>query len=149
MLFVSIVFFFTIVYPSTFSNDKTKTLKRILSSNPQNTSLKIKLARALVESNQYDAVEKMATWDQTAANSKFASLIDQEITESPQDNIEAINHWENIMAEKKDFRDGYLKLALLYYLIYDNQKAQENIQKALQLDPNYEITKRLEEIIKN
>lgn len=149
LVFASIAFFLTITYSSVLSTDKTKTLKKALSSNPQDASFRIKLAKALVESNQYDAAEKMATGGQTTVNSKFANLIDQKITEDPQDNIKAISYWENITTEKKDFRDGYLKLALLYYLTYNNQKAEENIQKALQLDPNYELTKKLEEIIKN
>lgn len=55
--------------------------------------------------------------------------------------------WQKIIAEKPNYRDGYLQLAFLYYQIYQNDKAKAYLQKALVIDPNYEPARKLEETL--
>lgn len=68
--------------------------------------------------------------------------------ENPEELQKLIEKWERIVAETPTYRDGYLQLALYYFKLGDKEKAQENLQKALELDPNYEPTKELEKLIK-
>lgn len=61
---------------------------------------------------------------------------------------EEINFWEKEVTHKPDYRDGYLQLAVRYYEIYNHEKAKLALSKAFSLDPNFEVTKKLMEIIK-
>lgn len=54
-----------------------------------------------------------------------------------------IAYWENLIQETPTYRDGYLKLATLYWQLEDKEKVKENLDKAIEVDPNYEETKRL------
>ena len=55
--------------------------------------------------------------------------------------------WEEILAAKPDFRDGWLKLAVSYLEIGAVQKAKEALDKAKELDPNYEKIKEIEDVL--
>lgn len=55
--------------------------------------------------------------------------------------------WESQLKDKPDFRDGYIKLAAIYYQLRDLEKAKQNLEKARQIDPNYEPTQKLEELL--
>lgn len=70
------------------------------------------------------------------------------IKNEPQRIKSEIIFWEKIIADKPEYRDAYLQLALLHYQIYETNKAKEYLQKAKELDPNFEVIKQLEEIIK-
>lgn len=54
-----------------------------------------------------------------------------------------IIYWENTVDKTPTYRDGYLKLATLYWQLGNNEKAKDNFIKAQQIDPNYEKTKEL------
>lgn len=56
-----------------------------------------------------------------------------------------IKEWEEVVRETPTYRDGHLKLATLYWKINEDQKAKEAINKAKEIDPNYEPTYKLEE----
>lgn len=58
-----------------------------------------------------------------------------------------IRKWGKITQEFPGYRDAYLKLASLYYQIYQNEKAQENLKKALELDPNFTPARELEKTL--
>lgn len=70
----------------------------------------------------------------------------EKIKNEPQKIKNEISFWEKIIAEKPDYRDAYLQLAILNYQIYENEKAQEFIKKALALDPNFAPTRELERL---
>lgn len=59
--------------------------------------------------------------------------------------ITEINRWEQIVSQSPTYRDGYLKLAVLYWKIRDDHKAQNAVTKAIEIDPNYEETKNLKQ----
>lgn len=72
----------------------------------------------------------------------------EKIKNEPQRINNEISFWEKIVAAKPNYRDGYLRLALLNAQIYETQKAKTYLQKAVVLDPNFEATKELENLIK-
>lgn len=43
--------------------------------------------------------------------------------------------WEQILAERPDYRDGWIQLAAIYYKLGNKEKAKEAISKAKVLDP--------------
>jgi tetratricopeptide (TPR) repeat protein len=56
-----------------------------------------------------------------------------------------IRKWEETLEKYPGYRDVYLRLAVLNWQINNQKKAKEHLQKAKELDPNFEITKKLEE----
>lgn len=57
--------------------------------------------------------------------------------------------WEKVVSQKPNYRDGYFKLAIIYYQLKDLDKAKENLDKAFELDPNFEKGRELESILEN
>jgi len=55
--------------------------------------------------------------------------------------------WEQILAERPDYRDGWIQLAAVYYQLGDRQKAKEALKKAKSLDPNNETVLSFEKLI--
>lgn len=72
----------------------------------------------------------------------------EKIKNQPAQINQEISFWGKVVASKPDYRDGYLHLALLNYQIYETQKAKAYLQKAVALDPNFEATKELEDLIR-
>lgn len=58
-----------------------------------------------------------------------------------------IAQWEEILEKYPGYRDAYLRLAVLNWQINNSEKAKEYLEKAKELDPNFETTKELEEIL--
>lgn len=56
--------------------------------------------------------------------------------------------WQKTTEGFPGYRDGYLKLAVLNWKIYQTDEAQKFLQKALEIDPNNETIKRFKEMIK-
>ena len=51
--------------------------------------------------------------------------------------VKDLNYWNNQVIDKPNYRDGYFKLALIYYQLGDNYNSEENLVKAMRLDPNF------------
>lgn len=49
-----------------------------------------------------------------------------------------ITHWQRVVSDHADYRDGYFRLALLHYQLGDIAHASEYVEKSLALDPNFE-----------
>jgi tetratricopeptide (TPR) repeat protein len=60
-----------------------------------------------------------------------------------------IAFWQEVITRKKDYRDAYLRLAVLNYQINQEEESRAFLQMALRLDPNFEPAKKLEEILKD
>lgn len=58
-----------------------------------------------------------------------------------------ISYWQNVVTEKKGYRDGYFQLAVLWYQLGQNVKAQIYLSEALKLDPNFEEGRKLEKVL--
>jgi len=60
-----------------------------------------------------------------------------------------IQQWEKISQDFPGYRDAYLQLTRLYYTLHQDEKAQEKLNKALELDPNFEPTQEMEEMLRD
>lgn len=58
-----------------------------------------------------------------------------------------ISEWEKILETKPNYRDILLRLTLLHYQIYNQEKAQENWLKVNYLDPNNQEVQKVGQII--
>ncbi len=134
--------------------------KLIVMLNPHDISSHLLLTQAYLEQGDMEAVERELTLAQgLTANSLSVTTssvlgtslsplkIWQKIQNEPQRIKEEIVYWQKIVAERPSYRDAYLQLAILNYQIYENQKAKDYLNKALELDPNFEPTQKLEKII--
>lgn len=54
-----------------------------------------------------------------------------------------IDYWETVLKTKPNFRDVYLRLSLLYYQLYEDEKAKQTWEKAFYLDPNNEVVREV------
>ncbi len=59
-----------------------------------------------------------------------------------------IGQWEEALEKYPGYRDVHLRLAVLNWQIKNDEKAKEHLQKARALDPNFEMTKELEKILR-
>lgn len=133
-------------------------LKEKLIRNPNDFGAHLQLAENFLENNQLEEAERslrlarqhlggeMILGEQV--NTKLNELWQQKRYSDPKDIRRLISAWEKIVEEKPNYRDGYLQLAILHYKLYENDKAKEYLNKALDLDPNYEPARELEEIIR-
>lgn len=55
--------------------------------------------------------------------------------------------WENLVSQIPTYRDGYLKLAILYNRLGNASKAKESLQKAIDIDPNHGKVSDLKETL--
>lgn len=58
-----------------------------------------------------------------------------------------IVRWKEASEKYPGYRDIYLRLAVLNWKIKNDEKTKENLQKAKELDPNFEMTKEIEETL--
>ena len=58
-----------------------------------------------------------------------------------------IKQWQQFLQNNPSYRDGYLHLALLHYQVNEPQKAHESLQKAIEIDPNHEVSRQVEHLI--
>lgn len=99
----------------------------------------------LLQNYQYQEAEKMLIAAESAGASSdlLASFWSRKHAQDPIDIKKQIAVLEKVSAEKPDYRDVYLKLAILNYQIFNNPKAKEYLMKAEELDPNYPLTRKL------
>ena len=55
--------------------------------------------------------------------------------------------WEQLLAEKPDYRDGWLQLSSLYAKMGNVEKAQKAFNQAKEIDPNFEELPSLEKLL--
>jgi len=150
--------------------DEFQLLKEKLIRNPNDFEANLQMAEKFLENNQLEEAEKVLRLAQQhlrgggappsagrhlggemilgeQANTKLNELWQQKYYSDPEDIRRLIAAWEKIIEEKPNYRDGYLQLAILHYKLYENEKAKEYLQKTLDLDPNYEPARELEEIL--
>ncbi len=145
--------------------DEFQLLKQRLIRNPADFETNLQMAEKFLENNQLEEAERVLLLAQNnlqftiynlqsektvlgeQTNEKLKELWQKKQYSNPEDIKQLISAWEKIVAEKPNYRDGYLQLAVLHYKIYENTKAKEYLQKALELDPNYEPAKELQKIL--
>jgi len=139
--------------------------KHNLLKNPNDFQAQITLVEEFLANNQFKEAERTLLLAQKIynlrfmnyylesqvlgeeANSKLAELWQRKYYSYPEDIKRLIAAWEKIIEEKPDYRDSYLQLTYLHYKLYENEKAKEYLEKAIELDPNYELTREMEKIL--
>ena len=75
-------------------------------------------------------------------------LIKKEIVDSGRSKVlEQISYWNSVVEKRADYRDGYFQLSVLSYQIGKKDDAIVYLEKALQIDPNFEEGRKLEKIL--
>jgi len=127
-------------------------LKEKLVKSPYDLEAHLELAKIFLGANQFEKAEKELKFLQFNSQSEIRNSVievlwQQKHYSDPKDIKKLISGWEEVLEKYPDYRDGYLQLAYLYYKLDKNKQAKENLKKALALDPNWEKTKELKEII--
>jgi len=142
-----IIIFFLIILSLFLPKTALQSLKENLLKNPNNTEIKIKNIEALLKENQFQASEEILKSISQDQNGSLNQLWQKKHYSDPEDIKELIKAWEKITKDKPQYRDAYLQLAILNYKIKEKQKSKNNLNKALEIDPNFELTKKLKKII--
>ncbi|HUV42812.1 MAG TPA: hypothetical protein VMY36_02785 [Patescibacteria group bacterium] len=139
--------------------DNFQKAKDNLLKNPKDFQAQITLAETLLANNQFEEAEKTLLLAESQmkqtneqilgeqTNLKLEELWQKKSYSDPNDIEKLIAAWEKIIEEKSDYRDGYLQLAYLYYQLYENEKAEKYLKKAIELDLNYQPARALEKLI--
>lgn len=158
-----LVFLFTLatflflVFPSfLLPKDPFQKLKDLVLKNPNNTEAHLSLASEFLKNNQLQEAEKefiiIADLEQRKNNNsnvlgsdtKLQELIMSWQEQNPVEIRKKIVKWEQIVSDFPTLRDGYIYLSYYYYKLGQKGIAEEYLQKALSLDPNYEPSKELQ-----
>jgi tetratricopeptide (TPR) repeat protein len=131
--------------------DQFQKAKENLVQNPRSLESYLALIEEYLRNNQVNEAEKQLLLAEQIQPSDYQvhQLWQKKKELSPEDIKELIKYWEKVVAEKPDYRDGYFQLALLYYKLYNNEKAKEYLEQSLILDPNFEPAKELKEVLGN
>jgi tetratricopeptide (TPR) repeat protein len=139
--------------------------KERLAENPQDIEARLILAEEFLNNNQFKEAEKELLLAQEIerssdraierssndvlgiTTSRLEALWGKKQEADPENIRWLISQWEKVIYQQPDYRDGYLRLALYHFQLFENQKAQAYLQKALELDPNFEPTQELLQII--
>lgn len=129
-----------------------ETLKLSVLQNPQEPQGHLFLAKKYKEVNDLGNAKReiLVGLNFAPENKELKSAFGEieNLQNTPQEVSLEIQNWEKIAQDFPGYRDAHLKLSQLYFSIYQNEKAEENLQKALELDPNFkpawELQKSLE-----
>lgn len=131
-----------------FQQAKEQLVKNPLVKNPNDFEAHLILAKEFLKNNQFEKAEKeLFMAQEQKPNSKLENLWIKKYYSDSKDIKKLIQAWEGTLAEKPDYRDAYLHLAWLHHQTYEDQKAKEYLEKAIELDPNFESTLKLQKII--
>ncbi len=134
--------------------------KERLTKDPHDFEAHLLLAEEYLENNQLGEAEKelllaqeFKVKDNQVLGQRTSASLDElwqrKREANPEEIKKSIQSWKEIITEKPDYRDGYLQLALLHYKLYEDKKAEEYLQEALTIDPNFEAAKQLEELLRS
>lgn len=139
---ISNFIFSTFSPSSSFDKAKQEILKE-----PNKPGGYLKLADEFLKVNNFEEAKKELSlglsFSFDSSLKKKIGEVEEEIRK-PSEIRKEILEWEKIVSEKPDYRDGFLRLALLYYRIFAKEKARENLNKALAVDPNFKPAREIE-----
>lgn len=149
---VAVLLFFA--YLLSIPKSEMRGLQESLAVSPTDTSLNLRLAEELLERNQYQEAEKVLAWAErlvekndaagAADKARLEELWKQKHLEDPQEIQKLIEGWQAIVGEKPYYRDGYLQLAYLYFMLGDKNRSLEYVRETLDIDPNFEPALEME-----
>lgn len=119
-----------------FGEVKTKLVK-----NPTNPELHLNLAQIYKEVNNFQkSKEEILIALQYSPNSRVLQKSLEEIKkleEKPQEIKKEIAKWEGVVLLYPNFRDAWFRLSVLYWQVFEEEKAKTALGKTLELDPNF------------
>jgi len=146
------------LYSFFLPKDKFQMARERALKDPRDLETHLILTEEFLKNNQIEEAEKELTIAQSltinhkssvlGATSKLEELYLKYQEENPQELQKLISNWEKITSETPTYRDGYLYLSLYYFKLGNQEKARENLTKALEFDPNYEPVEELKKLIK-
>jgi tetratricopeptide (TPR) repeat protein len=152
-----ILFFLMIIASFFYPLSPAQQIKKQLLANPWNFDHHLKLAEIFLEDHQFKQAGQALLLAQAIKDRKpdvtnktdlsLEKLWEEKQANDPQDIKELITLWEGIVAQRPDYRDGYLQLAVLNYKVFEDKKAQDYLKKALVIDPNFVPALELKKII--
>lgn len=153
------IFLFLTVHSLIFPEDETLERARLeVLKDPGNPTPHFRLGKIFLERNDFNVAKeefrlaeifsKKETWEENVlgATSPPLALL-KKAMEAPEEIAAEISFWEKIVKEKPDYRDAYLRLAVLNYQLHKKEEAREYLKKVIDLDPNFEPARELGEII--
>jgi len=126
-------------------------VKKGLVKNPTDPSLHLKLAEIYKKANDFKKAEKeILTARQYTSEKKTLDKNLEELKkleQKPQEIKTEIEKLEKAVSLYPNWRDAWFKLSVLYWQIFDENKARFSLEKVLELDPNFQAAKDLKKII--
>lgn len=163
MVFLLLFGFLVVNMASYFlPKNKFRIAQEQILDNPLNLEAHLILAEEFLKNNQIEEAQNELLVAQEITNNEKAGpqspsvlgasniieTIKNRLAENSRKETEKqIIRWRQIVADNLEYRDGYLRLAIYYFKVGDDQKAKENLQTALKIDPNFEPAKILEKSI--
>jgi len=71
----------------------------------------------------------------------------QKVEQERQKLISKVKFWESITSKYKGYRDAYFQLAVLEYQLKNFDQSKSYLQKAIEIDPNFEAARKLEKLL--
>lgn len=129
-----------------FSQIRKEVLK-----NPNSPKLHLRFAQLYQEKNDLENAKK-ELFLALNLNPDFQEAKDllekiRNLEEEPEKIKEEIKNWGEILKEKPGHRDIYFQIAVLNWQIYQEKEALEAVNKALELDPNFEPAKNFKKLL--
>lgn len=126
-------------------------LKEAIELAPNNPSLHFQLSQLYKNTNNWPEAQKelliaLELSPDSLSIKKELTGVQKTLLE-PKQVEEELTFWKKEIAAKPDYRDGWIQLAVRYYELYQLEDAKIALSKAYQLDPNFEATKKLMEVI--
>jgi len=142
------------VYSYFLPKSKFERAKERVIKNPADIGAHLVLAEELLKNNrlkegetELEKITKLQAPSSNISNEnqvKLEKLWQEKQENDPQDLEILIQKWQKVLEEKPDYRDGWLKMAVYLIKVRKINEAKEALEKAKELDPNYEIIREIE-----
>ncbi|MBN1263396.1 MAG: hypothetical protein JW991_03485 [Candidatus Pacebacteria bacterium] len=139
------IFYLFFLPKSHFSTTKEKLLRI-----PDNIEAQIELAAIYLENNQFSQAERLLykiqeNKDAEKQKLELKKLWEEKIDNDPREVLLQTEKWQKLLEQYPDYRDGWLKLTLLYLKLNEKEKAESAFNIARSMAPNFEVLKKIEE----
>jgi len=142
------------IYSFFLPKSKFERAKERVIKNPNDFGAHLVLAEELLKNNrlkegetELEKITKLQAPSSNISNEnqvKLEKLWQEKQENDPQDLEILIQKWQKVLEEKPDYRDGWLKMAVYLIKVRKINEAKEALEKAKELDPNYEIIREIE-----
>lgn len=130
--------------------------KRRVLTNPRSPTSYYLLAKIFASSGRVrEATTELLTASRLAKSGNSPQVLGAstsllaEIQGAPKRLQGELLYWRTVVNRFSDYRDGYLQLSVLAYQLQRFDEARVYLQKALELDPNYPLSQKLQEVFRN